>query len=267
MARTSQEIEQSIDTEAANYSELNALQQNNSMADFWSCAKKIVVFVALTLEKLFDQHKADVNGIIEKTETGSIDWYLSICYDYQHGDSLIIDNNRPVYSTVNENKQIIKRAAIKENNDATLVFKVVKETNGEIGKLDNSELLAFTTYLNRRKIAGTKINVQSLDADILKLQIEILLDPILFNSAGKLLSDDSIEPVLNNINKHLKVFDFGGMFYLSKLIDSVMNIKGVKDFFITSAELNDNIFTRNIDSNAGYIKLDIINTQINYVLS
>ncbi|MCP4122647.1 MAG: hypothetical protein GY751_12915, partial [Bacteroidetes bacterium] len=98
MARTANEIEQSIDTVAVAYSELDVLQSNSSMAAFWTYAKKIIVFVALTLEKFFDQHKVDVNAIIEKTETGSIDWYLSICYAYQHGDSLIIDNNRPVYS-------------------------------------------------------------------------------------------------------------------------------------------------------------------------
>ncbi len=50
MARTANEIEESIDTEAAAYSELNVLQGNSSMAAFWTYAKKIIVFVALTLE-------------------------------------------------------------------------------------------------------------------------------------------------------------------------------------------------------------------------
>ncbi len=266
MARTAAEIEQSIDTEASGYSELNVLQRGSSMVAFWTYAKKIIVFVALTLEKFFDQHKTDVNAIIEKPETGSIDWYLSICYAYQHGDSLIIDNNRPVYSTIDQSKQIIKRAAIKEDMSATMFFKIVKETGGELTKLDINELAAFTTYLNRRKIAGTNIDVESLDADLLDLQIEVLLDPILFDSSEKLLSDGSTEPALNALNEHLKVFDFGGTFYISRLIDSIMNIEGVKDFFITSAALNGNGFTQKMESNAGYIKLDPA-TQINYVLS
>ncbi len=266
MARTAQEVEQSMDTEAVNYNELDVLQTYSSMAAFWTYAKKVIVFVVHTLEKFFDQHKIDVNAIIEKTETGSIDWYLSLCYAYQHGDSLIIDNNRPVYSILDESKQIIKRAAIKEDANATRFFKIVKEVSGELTKLDINELTAFTTYLNRGKIAGTKIDAQSLDADLLDLQVEVLLDSILFDNTGKLLSDGSTEPVLNAINEHLKVFDFGGTFYLFKLIDSVMNIEGVKDFFISSAGLNGNSFTRKVDSNAGYIKLDT-NTQINYVLS
>ncbi len=171
-----------------------------------------------------------------------------------------------MYSIIDENKQIIARAAIKEDANATMFFKVVKEVSGELTKLDINELPAFTVYLNRRKIAGTKIDVQSLDADLLDLQVEVLLDPILFDSAGKLLSDGSIEPVLDAINGHLKVFDFEGTFYLSKLIDSVMNTEGIKDFYITSSKLNSTSFTQKVESNAGYIKLDS-NTQINYVLS
>ncbi len=265
MARSAIEIEQSIDIEATAYSEVDVLQNNSSIAAFWTFVRKTIVIVALTLEKFFDQHKEDVNAIIEKTETGSVDWYLSICYAYQHGDGLIIDNNRPLYSLIDESKQIIKRTAIKEDTNATMFFKIVKEVSGELTKLDITELAAFTTYLNRRKIAGTKINVQSLDADLLDLQIEVLLDPLLFDNTGILLSDGSTEPVLDAINQHLKVFDFGGTFYLSKLIDSVMNTEGVKDFYITSSKLNSTSFTQKVESNAGYIKLDP-NTQINYVL-
>lgn len=266
MARTAAEIEQSMDTEAAKYSELEVLQHNKSMAAFWTYAKKIIVFVALTLERFFDQHKTDVNAIIEKTETGSIDWYLSLCYAYQHGDGLIIDNNQPVYATLNQSKQIIARASIKEDANATLLIKVVKAAGEQLTRLDTNEIAAFTAYINRRKLAGTKIEVQSLDADLLDLQVEVLLDPLLFDPTGKLLSEGSSEPVHKAIVQHLKVFDFGGTFYLSKLIDSVMDTEGVKDFYITSSKLNGSSFTQKIQSNAGYIKLDA-NTHITYVLS
>jgi len=266
MARTAQEIEQSIDVESANHSQLNELQSNTSLMAFWSYAKKIIVFVALQLEILLDKHKEEVNAKIDKTETGSIDWYLALGYDYQHGDSLIIDDNRPVYSVIDETKRIVKRVAIKENNDASMDFKVVKEVSGVLTKLDITELASFTAYLFRRKIAGTKITVQSLDADELSFTADVILDPILFDANGLLLSDGT-EPVMVKVNEQIKNFDFGGTFYLSKLIDKVMDIEGVKDFFITSSALNTTVFTRKVESTAGYIKLDIPNTTINYVLS
>lgn len=266
MARTEQEIEQSIDIEAATHSQLNELQSNTSLMAFWTYAKKIVVFVALHLEILLDKHKDEVNAKIDKTETGSVDWYLEICKNYQHGDSLIIDNNRPVYSEIDETKHIVKRVAIKENTDASMDFKVVKEVSGELTKLDLTELASFTAYLFRRKIAGTKITVQSLEADQLSFTAEVILDPILFDSNGLLLSDGS-EPVMLKVNEQIKNFDFGGTFYLSKLIDKVMDIEGVKDFYITASILNTVAFTRKVESTAGYIKLDTPNTTINYVLS
>ncbi len=266
MVRTKQEIEQSIDVESANYSQLNELQSNTSLMAFWKYAKMIIVFVALQLEILLDKHKEEVNAKIDKTETGSIDWYLAISYDYQHGDSLIVDNNRPVYSIIDETKRIVKRVAIIENNDASMDFKIVKEVSGELTKLDLTELASFTAYLFRRKIAGTKITVQSLEADELTFTADVILDPILFDSNGLLLSDGS-EPVMLKVNEQIKNFDFGGTFYLSKLIDKVMDIEGVKDFHITTSTLNTVAFTRKVVSTAGYIKLDTPNTIINYVLS
>ncbi len=266
MARTAQEIEQSIDTEAGTHSQLNELQSNPSLMSFWNYAKKIIVFIALYYEVLLDKHKAEVNATIDKTETGSIYWYLALCYDYQHGDNLIISNNRPIYSPVDVTKQIIKRVAIKENADASMDFKVVKEASGELIKLDPIELASFTAYLYKRKIAGTKVIVQSLDADILSFTADVILDPILFTPTGILIADGT-EPVLLKIKEHIKVFDFGSTFYFSKLIDKVMDIEGVTDFFITTSKLNTVDFTRKVESPAGHIKLDLPNTTLSYVLS
>ena len=271
MARTGIEIEQSIDREMSNYNELNALQENTSNASFWNYTKKVVVFIALTLEHLFDKHKEDVQTLVDTTETGSMDWYLNICLGYQHGDSLIVENNRPVYLTDDVSKQIIKRASIKEIEDADgnlrIYVKVVKEDTAEnFKKLNATELPAFTTYLNRIKIVGTKIDTQSLDADSLELNAEVILDTILYDDEGKLLSDTTRIPVLKAIHNYIKTFDFGGVLYLSKLTDAVMDLEGVKDFYITSCKLNGTLFNRSIESPAGHIVLHE-NSNLNYVLS
>jgi hypothetical protein len=267
MARTSEEIEQIIEDEANSYVELVELQQNTSMMAFWTYAKKVIVFVVLVLEKIFDKHKEDVSAIIDKTETGSIDWYLSVTREYQHGDSLIIDNNRPVYSIIDEAKQIIKRVAIKEDANASMYFRLVKQVNGEFVKLTAIELSGATSYLHRKKIAGTKIIVESVDADLLDLAANLIVDGSIIDVNGALLSDNTVFPVIDAINNHLINFDAtASKFYLSSLIDSVMNVEGVIDFHITETKLNSITFTRNVESAAGYIKLDS-NTVISYVLS
>jgi hypothetical protein len=267
MARTLQEIEQSIDNELAIHTELNELQTNSSLVQFWSFLKKAVALLALNIEIMLDKHKDEVQTIISSTETGSIDWYVSICLEYQHGDSLIIDNNRPVYSVIYPSKRIVKRVAIKEHPDAHLEIKAVKELNGNYVKLDITELASFTAYIYRRKIAGTLIQVYSLDADALVIDFTSKLDSTLFDSSGKLISDSNIEPVIDAINNYTKNFDFGGVFYLSKLIDKVMSIEGVIDFYINQATLNGTIINHKVESPAGYIDLDTQNSNTNYVLS
>lgn len=264
MARTSEEIETLIDDKASTYPQLSELQSNSSQVQFWNYAKKVFVFIALNLEQLFDQHKADINATIEKTETGSIEWYIANSLAFQYGDILIIDNNRPVYSENIEANKIIKRVAIKEDADAILTIKVVKGDD-ELEKLTIPELASFEAYVNRVKIAGTKIIVQSLDADELILNAEVILDPLIFNETGSLIFDNSF-PVEEAINAQLKEFDFGGTFLLSRLIDKVMDVPGVVDFFINDAQLNNIAFNRSIESTAGYIKLNS-STQLSYVFS
>ncbi len=266
MARTLNEIETSIDVEALKHEELRALQGNTSAVSFWAYVKKIVAFTALTIEKMFESHKAEINSLIEATETGSADWYLKTCYDYQHGDSLTLKNNRLVYPTVNAAKKIIKRVSLKESTNATLFFKVAKESSGNLEELTNEELASFKTYLSRVKIAGTKLDIQSGNADTLSIQAAAILDPLLFNSEGKLLADGVTIPVLLAIKKYLRNFDFGSTLYLSGIIDSVMDIAGVKDFHISAVTLNDSAFTRSVESAAGYINLTDDST-ISYVLS
>lgn len=269
MARTSQEIEQDIDNEAALYSELDDLQNNSSMMAFWKYTKKIIVFVALTLEKMFDQHRLDVNSVIDGTETGSIEWYATKFKEYQHGDSLVIENNRPIYALIDENKKIVKRVSVEEkidiNNNVYLLVKAVKEVGGLFEPLDLTEKAGFGAYTQRFKIAGTLIVIESSPFDELTIDCEAVLNPLLFDANGLLISDGS-EPVKEVMENHLKNFAFGSTFILSKLIDEMMEIEGVVDFHINSTFLGAIPFTRSIDSPAGHIRLS--NTSnIGYVLS
>ncbi len=265
MARTKQEIEQIIDDEVALYPQLNALQSNSSMVQFWKYCKKVVVFVVFSIETLFDKHKEELNKIIDNTETGSLHWYESIFKKYQHGDNLVIVNNRPVYSVINPALRIVERVALTENSNASITAKVVKEAGGVWEPLNVTELAGLTAYIQRRKIAGTQINIVSLPADQLLLDCEIVVDPLLFDSSGLSLSDGS-EAIKNKIEAHLRNFDFGSVFYLSRLIDEVMEIDGVVDFFINTTSLGGTTFNRAITSPAGHIQLDN-NSTINYVLS
>ena len=266
MARSIQEIEESVQIEAVKYPELDALTSNASKVSFWKYTIKIVAFVAHMIELLFDRHKEEVNALIVTTEIGTLDWYKSICLSYQHGDNLVLINNIPSYFETIQSKQIIKKVAINEDENSILVIKVAKEADGGFVRLIEEEKAGLLTYLSRVKIAGTPINLISEDADTLEMTATIKVSNLVFNAEGKLLADTNQLPVLEVIKKYLKDVDFGATLYLSRVIDVVMDIDGVIDFVINASAINEVEFVNSIKSNSGYFNIDENNTVLTYEL-
>ncbi len=256
MAEDLSEILDEIQAEADLHTELDELESNTSLVAFWTFAKQVFALFILEIKKLFAKHKEEVEALIDTTEVGGIEWYLDTASQYQHGDSLVIQNNRLVYLEVDPDLQIVKRVSIKEDPDLVLQVRVVKEVAGDLIPLDATEHSGFSAYMNRKKVPGTALDIQTLEADVLKLTATIELDPILYTDAGELISSPGTFPVEETISNYLKNFDFGGTFYISKLIDQVMEVEGVDAFYIASKTLNDISFTYKVDSNAGHIALD-----------
>lgn len=269
MARTQAQIEQEIETEANSYTELAELQSNPSLMEFWKYAKKLIAFFIVAFENMLDKHKEEVEQTIDNTETGLTPWYIDILKEYQHGDILTIENNRFVYPVIDETKRIVKRVAIKEGagTDATLYIKAVKEVAGDLVKFTATEKAGVEAYLNKRKILGTKFNLQSLDANLLELTVTVQLDAMLYDTDGSLLADPTTFPVLDAIEDYNKNFDFGGTYYNSKLIDTVMNVPGVIDFHLTATKMDTVVYTGSKESTAGHVKLDVPNSTLTYVLA
>lgn len=261
-------IIEEIEAEASLHTELDELESNPSLVGFWIKSKQIFAMLIRSLKVQHETYKNEVNALIDKTETGLIDWMRVICLSYQHGDSLIVQNNRLVYNVINPAIQIIKRVAIYETDTGGYIVvqvRVVKEVDGAYAPLSDTELSAFSAYLQKQKFAGTALNIESSTADILKVLATVELDKSLFSDDGHLIADPTAEPVLDTINTYLKNFDFGGTFYASKLIDTIMEIEGVNDFHITSKTLNAVAFTSKTFAPSGHIALDPTST-MTYVL-
>lgn len=265
----SEQYEELIDIEAANYSELNELQSNSSAVAFWVYVKKTIAFLAAYIDLMFAQHKSDINKLIDTTETGHIDWYLKMIQEFQYGDQLVIINNVPTYAVINESNQIVARVAYKEIDLGTgfkLSFKVVKEVSNEFVQLTTPELSALSVYVNRRKIPGTWLEVLSLPPDTFTIDCELKLDRLIFNDDGSLITSPTVFPFLDGLNSFLKNLDFGGVLYNSELTEYIMKIDGVIDFYINETSLNSVAYPRSVESTAGYIILNDSNI-IDYVLS
>ncbi|GFR75333.1 hypothetical protein ElyMa_002185200 [Elysia marginata] len=205
--------------------------------------------------------------MIIHTEPGTDEWYKDLALNYQDGDTIAVQNNRTVYLQKDESKRIIKRVSITENPEGGFKIKVAKAGSSGLAPLTDEARTRFLVYIRRVKFVGIPIDVISLPADSLSLNATIELDSLLFKADGSRLKDGKT-PIDTAITDYLESFPFDTPFYLSKLVDAVQNVAGVKDINITASSLNGVAFERKIDEvPSGYLTLDKAHSNITYVLN
>ena len=75
------------------------------------------------------------------------------------------------YDTIDENLQLIKHATVSEIG-GKVILKIQKEYG--TGLLTTPELDSFTSYVNKVKFAGTRVNIWNFNPDLLKLTLYIM---------------------------------------------------------------------------------------------
>jgi len=279
MAKTIKEWFDIIDAEKQLMNELQNLQPQidnaQTLLDDLSSPSKVsehrlwiwlTAVAAWLMEVLFDRHKSEVNAIIDIRQFGTLPWYREQCLAYQHGDSLVWINNRFSYATDNPDARIIGYAAAVNGNSAVII-KVAKDSNGPV-KLTNSELVSFTSYINQIQPPGVGIIIYSLDADLLKIEIDVYYDALVLYGNGEKISDSSY-PVLLAIDNYLSGNEFAGKFDLVSLIDAIQLADGVRKPYIVSCEAKESTgvvwqaITRAYEPVAGYMSLNTLT--INYI--
>jgi hypothetical protein len=285
MARTISQIYNSMVLEKETMTELNALQPaiDNSqtlLSDLTSASRvavwRLIFFVVSvsiwTLEKLFDEHIAWIDNRASELIVGSKKWYNTVALNYQHGDSLVLINDKFQYATINEANKIINLASVNEVGGQVLV-KVAKLSGSTPIPLTTPELEAFQAYMKSMKFAGTVLNAISRPADQLMINYRIYYDPLVLSSTGESLSTPGVYPVEEAINNYIKKLPFDGIFKVTSLTDQIQLANGVVDPVFESAEVKfgANPYNQLIDKynpNAGYMEIDPANplsTTITYI--
>lgn len=268
MARTVQDIYNSIIQEKQTLSSLNGLTPNpetytnlldnlstSSKVGLWRLTAYIVAVALYTQEVLWDTFKVQLEEIAAQAEAGTIRWYQERCLDFQFGDALVYINGQYQYPEIDETKQIVKRAAVVERPDGFVVIKTAKlDTNNNPIPLDPAELTALTAYMQEIKFAGTFLSVNSFAADKLKLSYEIY-----YNSEIP-LADLEVN-VFDAVNQFIANLPFNGAFNINKMTDALQSVIGVVDPKFVSAEatyaaLPYVAFDREYSTNAGYLEID-----------
>lgn len=202
--------------------DLIAAITTNSKVALWH-VKYFVVAVAIhAVEQLFDDHTNTVQQAIDTAQFGTPQWFREKMMAFQFGDAVVRVNNKPAYATIDAAKQIIKRAAVVENPDGSLLFKVATENGGQVDPLSTVQLTAFESYMAQHRYPGMRFSSLSQNPDQLDMDMDVYYD------AQNPWSD--LEPIyLAAIDNYLaNKLDFDGTFYTETLIDNLQAQKGFK---------------------------------------
>lgn len=218
-----------------NIRERYGLKEDDTFSSVFSLVslENIIFFIVASaiyvLEVLFDSFKKDVDDKIARSVVASVAWYHAKAMAFQYGDTLVFEDatKQFVYARIDEHKQVIKYAAVKDRGSSVQVL-VSAQKDGKPAPLELDVLTAFKHYLNSIKIAGVTLSVKSLPADIIKMQIRVQINPLTFTTTGVRLSDGR-KAVEDAVNSYLAGIVYGGTFNKTKLVDAIQTVEGVID--------------------------------------
>ena len=231
MARTIQEIQTLILQAKAQEPALNELNSTSKVA-IWRLWVYIIAVAIWSLEKLFDQHRADIDKRLSELKPHTARWYRSKALAFQYGFDLLTDsdkfNNTGHTEEQIEASKIVKYSAVVESpNEGRLIVKIAGEQGEQLQPITDAQKQAFEAYLSEIKDAGVRLSVVNYQPDILHLQMKIVYDPLLIDSNGQSIIH-ATKPVETAIKEYLKRLPFNGELVLAHLIDELQQAEGVR---------------------------------------
>ena len=249
MARTIQEIQTLILQAKAQEPALNELNSTSKVA-IWRLWVYIIAVAIWGLEKLFDQHRSDIDKRLAELKPHTARWYRSKALAFQYGFDLLPDsdkfNNQGHTEEAIEASKIVKYSAVIESkNEGRLIVKIAGEQNDTLQPITDAQKQSFEAYLQEIKDAGVRLSVVNYQPDVLHLQMKIVYDPLVLDSNGQSIIH-ATKPVEELIKSYLKRLPFNGELVLAHLIDALQQAEGVKIPHLVLAQ------SKNITSSGEY---------------
>ena len=249
MARTIQEIQTLILQAKAQEPALNELNSTSKVA-IWRLWVYIIAVAIWSLEKLFDQHRADIDKRLAELKPHTARWYRSKALAFQYGFDLLPDsdtfNNQGHTEEAIEASKIVKYSAVIESkNEGRLIVKIAGEQGNTLQPITDAQKQAFEAYLQEIKDAGVRLSVVNYQPDVLHLQMKIIYDPLVLDSNGQSILH-ATKPVEDTVKSYLKRLPFNGELVLAHLIDALQQAEGVKIPHLVLAQ------SKNITIGGGY---------------
>lgn len=230
---------------------LNDLQSTSKVA-IWRLMLWVHSAICYFQQRLWFVFKKDVEILVESAEPGTKLWYQKQALKFQFGHILIWDGTKYRYLNDDPTARIITRAAV---IDPTSIVRVkVAKSNPPI-PLSEPEYLAFESYMNLIKFAGTDLLVVNLLSDKLKLALNVYINPLSDFLAVRELINTAINNYINNL-------PFNGVFILNnlinqiQLINEVINANPIGCKFSSATQPVPTQISLQYQSVSGYIEID-----------
>lgn len=233
----------------------------------------IVAASIYALEVLFGKFREDVDLQIAQNVVPTVRWYHTQALRFQIGDALQYDeeNQQYAYPTDDDSRRIVRYAAVKDRGGSIQIL-VSKDEDGKPAVLSETELDAFSSYMNQVKVAGVILSIMSLPADSIRISATVQVDPQVIDMQGNRLSDGA-RPVEDAVNGYLRGIVYGGTFNKTKCVDAIQNVEGVLDVTLESVEAKADadssyrtVSGNNYTAASGCFISEGLNTSIRYVL-
>lgn len=284
MARSIQQIYDAMIVEAGTSAKLKShFTQNGTLEDFEDFKTRItssskvgvsrMIFYIVatgiyTLEVIQDAFKKKIEDIVFHAPPQTDRWMVQETLKYQDGVQLTWNNSlgKYGYATVDSTKQIVKHAAV-VTGGSTVYVKAAKGEVGSLEKLSDNEKSRLQAYWDLLQAPGTEIQIISQEPDNLKVELDVVIDPLILDELGKTV--DGTEPVMEAIKSYAQGLPFNSLFWIDDFIDEIQKKPGVISPNVKSIQVSiGNGPYQSVDkyylAYAGYLKLDS-NSKINYI--
>jgi len=235
--------------ELAEFSNDSKLSVMNGIT--WAFAAVIYSF-----ETLLDVFTLDISTAINSRMNGTPLFYVNALLQYQKGDELTVreDGLAFGYNEIDETKRIISQVSYSEssndvNLDNKLILKVAQGEKGHLSPVSGDDLVLITSYLNKIKFAGTRIEVTSSEGDILIPRLSVYYD-------GVVRETEIYDLIEEKLNDYMMNIDFDSSIYVSKIIEAIKKAEHVTDVYIDEgANPEQGIFIASYDADGNLMPL------------
>ncbi|NIJ45069.1 hypothetical protein FHR24_001508 [Wenyingzhuangia heitensis] len=241
MAKSLKDIKLEMTTKFVSYNVVKTLygltegktfEDEFSLVSFENILFDVIAYPIYLMGLLFDQHEKEMTEKLRDQKRGRLTWYRTMALQYQHGfdlvtDSDIFDNTGATQDQITAS-MIIKNASVNDGEKpGTIVVKIAGEENEELAPVPLDTIPSIKAYFKEIKFGGNRISVVNSLPDILYLDYDIYINPLVLDVYG-VSSKTGRKPVEDAIEEFKREFSFDGELVLEDLDNKIQAVEGVE---------------------------------------